>query len=104
MNCSVRVRLALTEPSPTIRPYDEAAWAMLHDADSAPVEWSLELLEALHARLLMLLLSLKPAQWQRTYVHPEHGTLTLEQVASMYAWHSRHHVAHIRALRAAKGW
>ena len=104
MNCYVRIRLALTEEAPAIKPYDEKAWATLHDAEIAPVEWSLELLEALHARLLMLLHSLKPAQWQRTYVHPENGSMRLDQVASLYAWHSRHHVAHITALRAAKDW
>lgn len=104
MNCYVRVRLALTEDTPTIRPYEEKAWATLHDAEVAPIEWSLELLEALHARLLMLLHSLSPAQWQRTYLHPESGAMRLDQVASLYAWHSRHHVAHITALRAAKDW
>ena len=104
MNCSVRVRLALTEDAPVIRPYEEKAWATLHDAETAPVEWSLELLEALHARLLMQLHALSPVQWQRTYVHPESGAMRLDQVASLYAWHSRHHVAHITALRAAKGW
>ena len=104
MNAYVRVRLALTEDAPTIRPYEEKAWAALHDAETAPVEWSLVLIEALHARLLMLLRSLSPAQWQRTYVHPERGAMRLDQVASMYAWHSRHHVAHITALRSANGW
>ena len=104
MNCYIRIRLALTEDAPTIRPYDEKAWAMLHDAETAPVEWSLELLEALHARLLMLLHSLSAGQWARTYVHPENGAMRLDQVASLYAWHSRHHVAHITALRSAKGW
>ena len=104
MNCYLRIRFALTEDAPTIKPYDEKAWAALHDAEAAPIEWSLELLEALHARLLMLLHSLLAEQWQRTYVHPENGPLRLDQVASLYAWHSRHHVAHITALRAAKGW
>ena len=104
MNCFLRVRWALTEDAPTIKPYDEKAWATLHDCHAAPVEWSLEVLEALHARLLMLLRSLSTAQWQRTYVHPENGAMSLQEVASMYAWHSRHHVAHITALCSAKGW
>lgn len=103
-NMYLRIRLALTEDAPTIRPYDEKAWAALHDAQTAPVEWSLELVEALHARLLMLLRSLTPAQWARTYVHPENGVMRLDEVASMYAWHSRHHVAHITALRTRRGW
>jgi hypothetical protein len=104
MNCYVRIKLALTEAAPTIKPYDEAAWAMLHDGHDAPIEWSLDLLEALHARLLMLLRSLNAQQWQRTFVHPENGSLSLETVALLYAWHSRHHVAHITTLRTAKGW
>ncbi len=104
MNFSTRVRFALTEDAPTIKPYDEKAWADLHDSNRAPVEWSLELLEAMHARLLMLLRSLTPAQWQRTYVHPENGTMRLDQVATLYAWHGRHHVAHITALRSAMDW
>jgi uncharacterized damage-inducible protein DinB len=104
MNCYMRFRLALTEDAPTIRPYDQNAWATLHDAQTAPLEWSLEMLEALHARLLMLLHSLSPAHWQRTYVHPERGVTRLDQAAVQYAWHSRHHVAHITVLRAAKDW
>ena len=104
MNCYVRIRLALTEDNPTIRPYEEKAWAALHDAEAAPVAWSLELLEALHARLLLLLRSLTPAQWQRPYVHPVQGPMRLGEVASLYAWHSRHHAAHITALRNANDW
>ena len=104
MNCFLRIRWALTEPDPVIKPYDEKAWAALHDCEDAPVEWSLELVEALHARLLMLLRSLSPDQWRRTYVHPENGPMTLLEVVSMYAWHSRHHVAHITSLRAARDW
>ena len=104
LNMYTRIRLALTEDAPTIRPYDEKAWAALHDAQTAPVEWSLDLVEALHARLLMLLRSLTPAQWARTYVHPESGVMRLDEVATLYAWHSRHHVAHITALRTRQGW
>jgi hypothetical protein len=104
MNCYIRIRFALTEDAPTIKPYDEGAWAWLHDGAVAPVDWSLDLLEALHARLLMLLRSLRPDQWQRTYVHPELGAMRLDTVVHMYAWHSRHHVAHITQLRASKGW
>jgi uncharacterized damage-inducible protein DinB len=104
MNFNMRLRLALTEDNPTIRPYEEKAWAMLHDVERAPVEWSLELLEALHARLLMLLRSLSTTQWQRTFVHPESGIMQLDRAASLYAWHGRHHVAHITALRSANGW
>ena len=103
INAFVRVRLALTEDWPTIKPYDEAAWSELHDA-LAPVEWSLELIESLHARWVMLLQSLTPAQWERGYVHPESGRTTVAQMTLMYAWHSRHHLAHITHLRVREDW
>ena len=104
MNMFVRVRFALTEADPIIKPYDEKLWAELHDSVVAPIEWSLELIEALHARLLMLLRSLTAEQWQRRYLHPENGLMSLDTVAQLYAWHSRHHVAHIMELRKARGW
>jgi len=104
MNAFVRMRLALTESSPTIKPYDEGAWADLHDSKAAPVEWSLELVESLHARWGMMLQALGEGQWQRAFVHPEAGTVTLEMATLNYAWHSRHHLAHITRLRAARGW
>jgi DinB superfamily len=103
MNAFVRIRLALTEDWPTITPYDQAAWATLHDV-SAPVEWSLELVESLHARWVMLLQSLDDQQWQRGFHHPERGPVTVELAALEYAWHSRHHVAHITHLRAKEDW
>ena len=103
MNAFIRIRLALTEDWPTIKPYDEAAWATLHDM-AAPVEWSLELVESLHARWVLLLQSLDEEQWQRGYRHPESGPATVEAATLMYAWHSRHHVAHITHLRARKNW
>jgi uncharacterized damage-inducible protein DinB len=103
MNAFIRVRLALTEDWPTIKPYNEAAWAELHDA-LAPVEWSLELIESLHARWVMLLQSLTKAQWQRGFVHPENGRTTVEGSALLYAWHSRHHLAHITHLRSLEKW
>jgi uncharacterized damage-inducible protein DinB len=103
MNAFVRVRLALTEDWPTVKTYDEAEWAKLHDA-MAPVEWSLELIESLHARWVMLLQSLTEEQWKRGYHHPSDGEVTIELAALLYAWHSRHHVAHITHLRAKEGW
>jgi hypothetical protein len=103
MNVFIRIRLALTEDWPKIKPYDQAAWATLHDA-AAPVEWSLELVEALHARWVMLLQSLDESQWQRGYHHPEDGPVAVELAALIYAWHSRHHVAHITHLRAQEDW
>ena len=104
MNAYMRFRFALTEDAPTIKTYNEAAWALLHDAQDAPAEWSLDLLEALHARWLMLLRSLTDTQWQRTFTHPELGPLALNTVVMLYAWHSRHHTAHITHMRAAMGW
>jgi uncharacterized damage-inducible protein DinB len=103
MNALIRVKLALTEDWPTIKPYDEKAWASLHDV-AAPVEWSLELIESLHARWVMLLQSLTEDQWHRGYDHPEAGKMTVEAATLLYAWHSRHHVAHITHLRAKEGW
>ena len=104
MNAFLRVRLALTEDQPTIVPYKEKAWAELHDSTSAPVEWSLELVESLHARWVMMLQALTEADWKRAFVHPERGSQTVEQATLLYSWHSRHHVAHITHLRAEKGW
>jgi hypothetical protein len=103
MNACVRVKLALTETWPTIKPYDEAAWAKLHDI-AAPVEWSLELVESLHARWVMLLQSLDDQQWKCGCHHPENGPMAVELLALLYAWHSRHHVAHITHLRARESW
>jgi hypothetical protein len=103
VNAFVRMRLALTEEWPTIRPYDEAAWALLEDY-AAPVEESLQLIERLHARWVRMLESLTEEQWQRGYVHPENGRTHMDVAALSYAWHSRHHTAQITRLRTAKGW
>ena len=103
MNAVIRVKLALTEDWPTIKPYDEAAWAKLHDV-AAPVEWSLELIESLHARWVMLLQSLDEEQWKRGFNHPEMGPATVEKTTLVYAWHSLHHVAHIIRLRTKERW
>ena len=104
MNAYVRWRLALTEKEPTIKPYEEAQWAKLEDARSAPVEVSLALLDALHDRWVRLLRSLKAEQLAMTFRHPEHGVRTLEWMLFLYAWHGRHHTAHITELRKQKGW
>lgn len=104
MNSYVRFRLALTEDVPTIGTYEEARWAELSDAKTAPIAFSLDLLETLHARWVMLLTSLSVADLQRAFIHPEHGRLRLDQLLALYAWHGRHHVAHITSLRHRKGW
>lgn len=105
LNAYVRLKLALTENEPTIRPYDEALWAELEDSRITPTEVSLALLESLHARWVGLLRSMRDEDFRRTFKHPEHeGTPTLDFLVAMYAWHSRHHVAHITALRERMGW
>ena len=104
LNSYTRFRLALTEDEPLIKPYDEGAWAELIDAKTAPVEVSLTLLEALHTRWVMLLNSLSPSDWQRTFRHPELGVVSLEKNVQLYAWHGKHHVAHINNLRERENW
>ncbi len=104
MNAYVRCRLALTEVEPTIKPYEESAWAKLEDAAHAPVEVSLRLLEPLHERWVRLLKSVKNDEFARTFQHPEHGVRTLEWMLFLYAWHGKHHVAHVTELRKQKGW
>ena len=104
LNAYVRFRLALTEDQPTIKPYDETRWAELADAKSAPVAVSLALLEPLHDRWVRLLRSLTPADYARKFVHPEHGQRTLDWMLFLYAWHGRHHTAHITELRKQRGW
>ncbi|HTR39519.1 MAG TPA: putative metal-dependent hydrolase [Bryobacteraceae bacterium] len=104
LNSYVRYRLALTEDDPVIKPYAEDRWALLSDARTAPVEVSLQLLESLHQRWVALLASLGEEEWWRTFRHPELGPVRLDQNAALYAWHGRHHVAHITALRERMGW
>ena len=104
MNAVMRIRKALTEDWPTVTAYDEKKWAELRDSTCGPVGWSLDLIESLHARWVMLLDSLSAEQWERGVVHPENGRMTIEFATLMYAWHSRHHVAHITRLREQKGW
>jgi hypothetical protein len=105
MNAYTRFKLALTEDEPTIKPYEEARWAELPDVRTVPVSVSLTLLEMLHERWLGVLRALTPDARRRGFRHPEHGrVLTLEQALALYAWHGRHHVAHITALRERSGW
>lgn len=100
MNAYIRFKLALTETEPTVKPYDEAAWAQLSDVAVTPVETSLNLLEALHQRWVILLNGLTEADWKKTFRHPEIGLVLLEKNLALYAWHSRHHLAHITTTRA----
>ena len=103
MNSYIRFKLALTENEPTIKPYDESAWAKLADAAS-PIEVSRSLLDALHARWLYLLESMEEAAFARTFRHPEIGILNLDRTLALYAWHGKHHIAHITSLRERMGW
>lgn len=105
LNAYTRIKLALTEEEPTIKPYEEARWAELPDARTGPVGPSLALLEFLHQRWLLLLRSLQPTDFVRRYRHPEHGRMfELNEVLALYAWHGRHHVAHITSLRRRMAW
>jgi hypothetical protein len=102
-NSYIRFKLALTEDWPTIKPYDEAAWARL--ADSAlPVEVSLTLIEVLHGRWVALLESMSEEDFQKGFNHPEMGRQKLATTLALYDWHSRHHAAHITSLRARMSW
>lgn len=104
LNAYLRFKLALTEPEPTIKPYDEKRWAELADVKLTPVEVSLSLLQCLHARWTLLLRALEPAAFARTFRHPDLGLLTLDTQLGLYEWHGRHHVAHITTLRDRMGW
>lgn len=99
LNSYTRFRLALTEERPTIKPYDEKRWAELPDAKGGPVEPSLRLIEGLHARWVALLRSVGPADLQKVFVHPERGEMSLERTARLYAWHCRHHLAHLALIQ-----
>lgn len=104
INAYVRCKFALTEDRPAIKAYEEKLWAELPEARTAPVEVSLKLLEALHERWVLLLRSLGEAELDRPYVHPEMGDMPLRAMLGMYAWHCRHHVGHVTALRRRQGW
>jgi DinB superfamily len=104
LNAYIRFKLALTEDEPTIKPYAEDRWAQLADTQATPVEVSLVMLDSLHDRWARLLRSFKPEDWKRTFRHPEMGPMPLEKNLALYAWHGRHHVAHITALRERSGW
>ena len=105
MNAYIRFKLALTENNPTIKPYNQDAWSKMPDTQNLPVNLSVTLLHALHRRWHEILIHITGEQWQRTVVHPEHNRqMTLWYLLGMYAWHGRHHVAHIRSLRERMGW
>jgi hypothetical protein len=101
MNAYCRFKLALTEDTPTIKPYDESAWAALPDTRDTPVEASIALVEALHTRWTALLNAMSDGDYARSFQHPEHGrTMDLGTTLALYAWHCRHHLGHLRAIAA----
>jgi uncharacterized damage-inducible protein DinB len=102
-NAYIRFKLALTEDAPTIKPYDEAAWAELADTH-LPVNVSLPVIDGLHARWVALVESLSEQDFGKVFYHPQRGPQTLAATLGLYAWHSLHHTAHITALRERKGW
>ena len=105
MNAYIRFKWTLTEEMPTIKAYFEDRWAKLEDANVAPVEVSLSLLDALHKRWVLLLKSMKSDDFKRIYIHPQYGReFSLEEVLGLYAWHGKHHRAHIEALKQRMGW
>jgi hypothetical protein len=105
MNAYIRFKLALTEDTPTIKPYYEDKWAELADSKNTSIDVSLKLLESLHERWINLLKSMTKKDFEKSFFHPEHGKeFSLDEVAGMYSWHSKHHFAHIEELKKRKGW
>jgi hypothetical protein len=96
MNAYVRMKRGLTESAPLVAPYDEALWAELPEARTAPVVISLDLLDALHRRWVAFLSGIAEGDFRRTYTHPELGVVTIDQAVALYAWHCRHHTAHVK--------
>ena len=104
MHSYLRCKLALTETEPAIKAYDEKVWAQLRDSLTAPCEISLALLDALHRRWVVVWKNMAADEWSRSYRHPEHGLVSLERTLAHYAWHGRHHTAHISSLRQRMNW
>ena len=105
MNAYIRFKLGLTEDNPAIKPYEEAAWANLSDTRNLPFNLSLTILHALHARWVEILKNITQEEWNRTVFHPEHKKeITLWHLLGMYAWHGRHHTAHVTALKERMKW
>ncbi len=104
MNAYIRFKLALTESEPTIKPYEQQLWAELADTRQTPLATSLALLDSLHQRWVILLKSIADGDWQRSFRHFELGIVRLDTNLALYAWHGRHHVAHITGLRERMGW
>lgn len=105
MNAYIRFKLGLSEENPTIKPYNQDAWAQMPDTKNLPINLSFTILHAVHRRWYEILINITPEQWNRTVVHPEYNKqMTLWHLLGMYAWHSRHHTAHVNNLRERMGW
>lgn len=104
LNAYIRFKLALTEQVPTIKTYHENLWAELKDTEMTPISASLNLLDALHERWVILMLSLSERDYERTFLHPDLGEMSLSTMVGLYAWHGRHHLAHIMTLGAREHW
>jgi hypothetical protein len=105
MNSLTRLKLALTEDQPTIKPYYEEKWAELADSKNMPIEPALKMLEGIHQRWTILLRSLNDADFKKKFIHPEHGKVfQLDENTGLYAWHCNHHLAHITTLKKSKEW
>jgi len=105
MNSFIRLKLALTEDKPVIKPYQEGMWAELADSKLMPLESALKMLEGIHARWVVVLKSMKASDYKRTFIHPEQGKeFFLDVNTAIYAWHCNHHLAHITTLKKQKGW
>jgi len=104
VNMYVRLKLALTEDNPTIKPYDQDAWVQLSDIREVPVATSLELFDAVQQRALSVLRNTSASDRERTFLHPENGLTRVDQLAALYAWHGDHHIAHLRNLRTRMNW
>lgn len=105
MNAYVRLKLALTEDIPQIKPYEEALWAELPDVHIVPVNVSLTLLHALHRRWVAVLKNMKPADWNRSFYHPDQRrNIPLWEMTALYAWHGKHHMEQVRRLRQRMNW
>ncbi|HUJ20831.1 MAG TPA: putative metal-dependent hydrolase [Bryobacteraceae bacterium] len=104
MNALMRFKLALTEDAPTVKTYEEGLWAELADTKTPPIDSSLAIIDNLHKRWIILLRSLEPAQFERKFRHPQWGLGTVDFLLAQYAWHGKHHVAHITSLRERSGW
>jgi hypothetical protein len=104
LNAYTRVKLALTENRPIIKPYDEEAWARLEDTNAVSLEVSVMLLEAVHMRWIAIFESLSEPQWKLEYLHPVNGATSLETTLASYVWHGEHHIAQITQLRQRQGW